>query len=105
MHRPFDLFIAEEFGANSIQRDTKNLVKSVSKDVHMGLSKPYTAQTAPSQWNNSPFSATGNTSAFGSNPKTKQKRKVLSFQEFMKVFTNRSPINNKKEKKHGKANK
>ena len=100
MEYPFEKYINEEFGANTMQRDAADLVKPDLKQ-NSRISNSAGAQgSGPSHWNNSPFLSGGRlTSTFGINPKKDRKKNVLSFRDFMAVLAKKESINNKKIKK------
>lgn len=101
MKYPFEDYINEEFGANTIQRDTADIVRRPDLKQNSRISNSAGAQgSGPSHWNNSPFLSGGRlTSTFGINPKKDRKKKVLSFRDFMAALSKKDSINNKKKKK------
>jgi hypothetical protein len=75
----------EWYGADSMGTDLDHLIPSPDEKRFNNMM--YTAgasTTVPSHWNNSPF-LTGSrmTSAFGSNPREKKKRSIMTYQEFL----------------------
>lgn len=82
--------INEEFGANSMSRDTDNLIINNTLDKSSGLMvNSGKAGAIPAQWSNSPtLSGGGTTSAFGNNPK-KKKDYILSYKDFLKEIKNK----------------
>mgnify|MGYP007101575303 CR=1 FL=1 len=97
---PFEKYIREEFGANTMQRDTADIIQRPDLKQNSRISNSAGNQgSGPSHWNNSPFLSGGRlTSTFGINPKKDSKKKVLSFRDFMAVLAKKESINNKKKK-------
>lgn len=75
----------EWYGANTMGTDVDHLIPSPDERRFNHLM--YTAGTSttvPSHWNNSPFLSGGRlTSAFGSNPKSSRRIKIMSYQEYL----------------------
>lgn len=83
----FEKYVLEGLGANTMERDPAELVLAPDNArANAMMSFSGTSGAIPTHWNNSPFLAGGRlTSAFGSNPRGKNKQVVLSYSEFIKA--------------------
>jgi len=86
MTKSFAKYLKESFtgGAAAMDRDPVDAI--ISPDTKRANPVQPSMSSGPSHWNNSPFLSGGRlTSAFGMNPEKEEKKKILTYEEFVKA--------------------